>query len=161
MNYILSCEETKMEVSESELLKLPISEVAPNEYHILYKGKNYFFTLDMEASSKNQIVLIRNKKKKQIVILDSIQQIINTLGFKSSHSKISDTMMAPMPGLVMNIIVKEGELVKKGDPLIILEAMKMENILKAPHDGTIKSISVNISEKVEKNQLLLIFDNKF
>lgn len=62
-----------------------------------------------------------------------------------------------MPGMVLNILVTEGQEVKKGDALIILEAMKMENILKSPTDGTIKKIAITKGFAVEKNQLLIQF----
>ena len=62
-----------------------------------------------------------------------------------------------MPGMVLNILVNEGDTIKKGDPLIVLEAMKMENILKSPTDGVIKKIPINKGVAVEKNQLLIQF----
>jgi biotin carboxyl carrier protein len=64
---------------------------------------------------------------------------------------------APMPGLIFDIKVKEGDEVKKGDPVLILEAMKMENILKSPGDGTVKKIKIKKGESVEKNQVLIQF----
>jgi biotin carboxyl carrier protein len=62
-----------------------------------------------------------------------------------------------MPGLVLSVLVKEGDEVKKGDNLFVLEAMKMENIIKSPADVTIKSIKIKASDKVEKNQVLIQF----
>ncbi len=62
-----------------------------------------------------------------------------------------------MPGMVLNILVKEGDVVKKGDPLIVLEAMKMENILKSPTEGTVKKVAAIKGTAVEKNQLLIQF----
>ncbi|HNM32873.1 MAG TPA: biotin/lipoyl-binding protein, partial [Chitinophagales bacterium] len=62
---------------------------------------------------------------------------------------------APMPGLVLDILVEAGQAVNKGDNLIILEAMKMENIIKASGSGTVKSIHVQKKDAVEKNQLLI------
>ena len=59
--------------------------------------------------------------------------------------------------MVLNVLVKEGDDVKKGDALIILEAMKMENILKSPSDGHIKKIAINKGLAVEKNQILIQF----
>jgi len=70
--------------------------------------------------------------------------------------KVND-IKAPMPGMVLNILVDEGQEVKKGDALIVLEAMKMENILKSPVDGVIKKIAINKGVAVEKNQLLIQF----
>ena len=59
--------------------------------------------------------------------------------------------------MVLNILVAEGQDVKKGDPLIVLEAMKMENVLKSPTDGIVKKIAVNKGIAVEKNQVLIQF----
>ena len=63
-----------------------------------------------------------------------------------------------MPGKVLDILIKKGQAVAKGDGLIILEAMKMENLLKAEQDGTIKSVNVSVGEAVEKNNILIDFD---
>ena len=62
-----------------------------------------------------------------------------------------------MPGLIIDLKVKDGDQVKAGDPLLILEAMKMENIIKSPGDATVKSVKVTMGEGVEKNQVLIEF----
>ena len=62
-----------------------------------------------------------------------------------------------MPGMVLNILVAEGQQVKKGDSLLVLEAMKMENVLKSPTDGVIKKVVATKGTAVEKNQLLIQF----
>ncbi|MCL4147808.1 UNVERIFIED_CONTAM: hypothetical protein GTU68_052018 [Idotea baltica] len=66
--------------------------------------------------------------------------------------------MSPMPGRVLDILVKEGDQVQAGDHLIILEAMKMENVLKANHDSIIEQVMVQRGDAVEKNMLLIEFD---
>ena len=63
-----------------------------------------------------------------------------------------------MPGVVLDIKVKEGDSVKKEDSLVILEAMKMENVLTSPMDGVVSSIEVKEKETVEKNTLLIKFE---
>ena len=62
-----------------------------------------------------------------------------------------------MPGLVLDIRVVEGDAVKKGDPILVLEAMKMENIIKSPTDGIVKKINVKKGVAVEKSQVLIHF----
>jgi biotin carboxyl carrier protein len=62
-----------------------------------------------------------------------------------------------MPGLILSVAVAEGQEVKKGDPLLILEAMKMENVIKAPADATVKVIKVRKGDSVDKNQVLVLF----
>ena len=66
------------------------------------------------------------------------------------------TMLAPMAGTILRILVKEGQKVKKGENLIILEAMKMENEIVADEDGIIRSILVKANDSVESDQPLLI-----
>jgi biotin carboxyl carrier protein len=73
------------------------------------------------------------------------------------NSQAAKEIKAPMPGLIFDIKVKEGDEVKKGDAVLILEAMKMENILKSPGDGTVKSIKIKKGQSVEKNQVLIQF----
>lgn len=64
-------------------------------------------------------------------------------------------LKAPMPGLVVAIPVEEGQQVKKGQVLLILESMKMQNELKSPRDGTVSRIKVRAGESVEQKQPLL------
>lgn len=64
-------------------------------------------------------------------------------------------LKAPMPGLVVTTLVEEGQEVKKGQVLLILESMKMQNELKAPRDGVISRIKVKAGESVEQKQALL------
>jgi biotin carboxyl carrier protein len=63
-----------------------------------------------------------------------------------------------MPGLVVKLLVQVGDMVNKGDGLLVLEAMKMENLIKASGNGTVKAIKVSAGTKVEKGELLIQFD---
>ena len=73
---------------------------------------------------------------------------------KNDYRKIT----AFIPGTINKVFIKKGQIVKKGEELLILEAMKMKNRLKAPADGTIKTILVSSNEIVVKNQLLIEFE---
>ena len=76
----------------------------------------------------------------------------------SSGSAVKvNEIKAPMPGLVVKVLVEPQHEVKKGDPVLILEAMKMENIIKSPCDGVIKSINTSKGSAVEKNHTLISF----
>ena len=66
------------------------------------------------------------------------------------------TMNAPMPGSVSKIVAKEGQAVKKGDVIIMLEAMKMQNEMASPVAGTVKSIAVSVGESVKPGQIMAI-----
>jgi biotin carboxyl carrier protein len=82
---------------------------------------------------------------------------LHNLGLDNIAAKKINDIKAPMPGMVLNILVGEGQQVKKGDSLLVLEAMKMENVLKSPTDGMIKKVVAIKGTAVEKNQLLIQF----
>lgn len=65
-------------------------------------------------------------------------------------------LTAPMPGKVSKIVAKAGDVVKKGDVILMLEAMKMQNEIAAPVDGTVKSINVNVNENVKPGQTMAV-----
>lgn len=66
-----------------------------------------------------------------------------------------EKVAAPMPGTIVSVNVSDGQSVKKGDVLVVLEAMKMENEIKAPKDGTITGIAVNKGESVDTGATLV------
>jgi biotin carboxyl carrier protein len=76
---------------------------------------------------------------------------------KMASAKVLN-VKAPMPGLVLNVLVEPGQEVKKGDKLLVLEAMKMENIIKAAGDGKVGRIAVDKGQAVDKNQTLIEFE---
>jgi len=76
----------------------------------------------------------------------------NRKSYKPADPKI---ILSFIPGTVLNIFVAKGDSVKKGDDLMILDAMKMQNKLKCPMDGTVKSIAVAKGAKVSKGTVLI------
>jgi len=93
----------------------------------------------------------------QVQISDAVDQQILKMNLKSKKSNQLKELRAPMPGLVRQVNVQVGDQVDAGDSLFILEAMKMENILKSPVNGTVSDLFVKPGESVEKNQILLSF----
>jgi len=79
------------------------------------------------------------------------------MGMMSKEIPKIDKLDAPMLGNIINVLVSKGDKVTKGDPLLILEVMKMENVIKAPADVTIQKINVLVGDNVNKNQTLIKF----
>lgn len=93
----------------------------------------------------------------QVQISDAVDQQILKMNLKSKKSNKLKELRAPMPGLVRQVNVQVGDEVDSGDSLFILEAMKMENVLKSPVNGIVAELFVKPGESVEKNQILLSF----
>lgn len=66
------------------------------------------------------------------------------------------TVKAPMPGKILSVAVSEGQAVKKGDTLLVLEAMKMQNEIAAPADGTVKQIRVAANQTVSTGEDMIV-----
>lgn len=88
-------------------------------------------------------------------VLDEQSLLMQKLGFKPSSGHTDGLLLSPMPGKILELLVEVGQEVEKDQPLVILEAMKMENELKAPSDGTISEIHVKTAQNVEKKQQIL------
>jgi biotin carboxyl carrier protein len=94
----------------------------------------------------------------RIKINEPLDKLINDLGFLKAAKHSVKEIKSPMPGMVVNIFVKEGDSVLEGEKLLTLEAMKMENILKSPGEGIIKKINIEKTQSVDKNQILIEFE---
>ena len=149
---------TEFDISSEDISKLDAIKISDSKYHILYKNKSYHSEItDSNFNSKTYQVKVNNNKH-NVNINNDLDSLIKAMGFSIGTSKHIDFIMAPMPGLILEINVEVGQKVNEDDSLLILEAMKMENIITSPREGVIKSISVKKGEAVEKNALLIEFE---
>ncbi|EHQ27215.1 acetyl-CoA carboxylase biotin carboxyl carrier protein subunit [Mucilaginibacter paludis] len=128
-----------------------------NNYHVLLRYQSYQVeVVDFDQTNKTASIKV-NGNVYRLEAKDQFDALLEQLGLNNLNSnKISD-IKAPMPGLVLKVLVAEGDEVKKGESLFVLEAMKMENIIKAPADAVVKTIKIKPADKVEKGQLLILF----
>ncbi len=136
---------------------LDLIKVKDGSYHLILNNQSYSVELLKFNAQEKAITLKVNGNKYSMQVKDKYDELLHKLGFDNLAIKKVNDIKAPMPGLVLKIMVEEGAQVKKGDPLIVLEAMKMENILKSPDDGVVKKIAVKKGVAVEKNQVLINF----
>ncbi len=120
----------------------------------LYNNKSYQAELISYNANDKVAVIKLNNNRYEIKLKDDTDLLLEQLGISNKSNKVQN-IKAPMPGLVLSLLVKEGDTVAKGDGLLILEAMKMENLIKAQSDGKVKKIHVEKGAKVEKNQPLI------
>jgi biotin carboxyl carrier protein len=134
-----------------------ILKVNERSFHVIYNDKSYHAELiDFDKSQKTCSVKVGNNIY-PMQMSDQFDELLHQLGMDNLSSNKIAELKAPMPGLVLRLLVSEGDQVMKGGNLLVLEAMKMENIIKAPADVVVKSLKVIAGDKVEKNQLLMQF----
>jgi biotin carboxyl carrier protein len=94
---------------------------------------------------------------REVTVLDKRALLLDKMGMNTSDSGADLQLCAPMPGKVLSVLVKAGQDVKVGDSLLVLEAMKMENVIKSAVDGTIEDVNAKAGLAVEKGELLVAF----
>jgi biotin carboxyl carrier protein len=138
-------------------MQLDTLVIKDNLLHVLHQHTSYRVEIVSFSKEEKTASIKVNGNTYNIAIKDRFDDLLHQLGLDNLQSAKVAELKAPMPGLVLSVFVKEGDEVKKGDNLLVLEAMKMENIIKSPADVTIKSIKIKPSDKVEKNQVLIQF----
>ncbi|MDM1397209.1 acetyl-CoA carboxylase biotin carboxyl carrier protein subunit [Myroides odoratimimus] len=148
-------------VFESEDLlqgDINVSRVNESTYHVLKNSRSYDVEiLENHFTDKNYTVNV-NGNSYSVNIQTELDKLINQLGFSLNSTKQVNSIKAPMPGLILDILVTVGQEVAENDNLLILEAMKMENNLSSPRAGIIKSINVTKGATVDKGLVLIEFE---
>jgi biotin carboxyl carrier protein len=132
-------------------------KISEGHFHILYKNKTYRAEMvKRDVETKTYTIKI-NGKTHSVKLKDKFDLLLEKMGIADAGAAKLNHIKAPMPGLIIDLKVKAGDSVKAGDALLILEAMKMENILKSPGDGIVKNVKVKKGDSVEKSQVLVEF----
>tara|TARA_R110002096_G_scaffold324349_1_gene518369 strand:+ start:14083 stop:14589 length:507 start_codon:yes stop_codon:yes gene_type:complete len=113
------------------------------------------YKIDNVSYDGSDIEFSINGSWHKVNVKDDQELLLDKLGFKTGNAVAEGVLKAPMPGKILDILIAEGDSVTKAQPLVILEAMKMENELKSPVDGVISSISVEVGQSLEKNTIIL------
>ena len=134
-----------------------IAALGNNRFHVIWNNKSYNIeVLDRNAAEKSTHLLI-NGQHYHTTAKDDLDLLLEKMGMQSGSSQKINNVKAPMPGLIQSIAVAEGDSIEKGDNLLVLVAMKMENVIKSSGSGVIKTLKVMPGQIVEKNQVLLEF----
>jgi acetyl/propionyl-CoA carboxylase alpha subunit len=125
---------------------------------VITENKVYTLYCTYIDKENKTITFLKNGENIKIELREPLDEILKSMGLEDAMTpKVSD-VKAPMPGLVLEVNVKSGDHVKKGDTIVVLEAMKMENSIKSPVEAIVQSVSVEKGQAVDKNAVLVNFN---
>lgn len=136
-------------------LSMDVQPMADGGYSVISNNKSYTIYLESIEKTEKKATFLINNNRYRLSIQEPIDLLLAKMGINLSANKKAEAIKAPMPGLILKLLVEEGQVLKKGDPVLILEAMKMENVFKAPADATVKTIKVSQGQAVEKGTVLI------
>ncbi len=142
---------------DGEPLDIGIDHEKLQLFQVTFGSESYQLYVHHVNIEKREVDIEINGKREIVRIYSKMEKLLKQLGMENALEKKMDKLTAPMPGLIKQIYVQQGDTVAVGDSLLILEAMKMENIIKSPGAGIVQDIPVNENMTVEKDALLITF----
>lgn len=133
-------------------------EGSDDKFHIIKDNRSFTAEIVQANFEQKSFQVKINNQLFDLQAKDRFDLLLEELGMSNINDQKINDLKAPMPGLILDILVNIGDEVAKGDKLLILEAMKMENIIKASGEGKIKDIVIEKGNNVEKNQVLIVFE---
>lgn len=117
---------------------------------------NQVVTVEIQKNDNGLLTIIKDGFSYEVQTITETEELLQKFTLESQSSKVGEVYIkAPMPGLIVKVLVSEGVSVKKGDKVIILEAMKMENAISSPVSGIIKKVFATEGKTVEKDAILV------
>jgi len=158
--YKISTESGELELSKKELGESNISRLSKNQYHILADGQSILGEVHHVDLNLKTVTIEHNSRLYTFHLESALDQQVATIKKSSAQKNHDLSIKSSMPGLVLDVLIEQEESIEEGQPVMILEAMKMENVIKAKFSGTIKKIHCAKGDAIDKGQLLIEFHPK-
>ena len=155
MSYKINIDDQVFDLNREDIKNLNLIENGDKSLHLLQDNQSNHISIVHTDFANKKLTLEINGNPYEITIEDEYDQLVKKMGLSSGGAQKLTNIKAPMPGLVLDILVEPGQAIQKGDQLLILEAMKMENVLKAEGEGVVKSIEVVKGATVDKGQVMI------
>ena len=127
-------------------------------FTLTFNGKEFFGEILEEKSEDHKLKIKINHRVFEVKKKGELDELIAALGLDVPKVRKLKELQAPMPGRIVNIAVSVGQALEVGDEILSLEAMKMENVLKAEGVGTVKAIHIATNDVVDKGSVLIEFE---
>lgn len=134
-----------------------VAELGGDRYHVIWRDRSYNVEVVGQNLAEKTVTLKINGQILTTSARNRFDLLLESMGMNQTANTKINEIKAPMPGLIQSITVQPGDQVQKGDTLLVLVAMKMENAIKSPGEATIANIRVAPGATVEKNEVLIEF----
>lgn len=154
--YLVRMGDREIPVNPAELGEdVRLDRISGRRFLLHVRGRTV--PLVMEPGDGDAVAITAGHRRFDVEVLDERAQLLSRLGVGAAGTGAAADLKAPMPGLVLDVRVGPGDRVVAGDSLLVLEAMKMENELRAEADALVEAVSVSAGEAVTKGQVLIRF----
>ncbi|MGB5275127.1 MAG: acetyl-CoA carboxylase biotin carboxyl carrier protein subunit [Flavobacteriaceae bacterium] len=154
-DYLVTVDQEEIPISTTAAEALDLIKVDEANFHLIQHHQAYAIGLAQSDYLKKAYRIVVNGNSYEVAIADEFDLRVKKMGLLTSTSQKINSVKAPMPGLIIDVMATAGQTVSEGTPLLVLSAMKMENIILSQGAGIVKSIAVKIDDTVEKGQLII------
>ena len=152
--YSVSFESNDTRINDQPMA-LDIIEIDAHRLHVICQNQSYNIEIISKNTEDQTVQLKINHRLYHVSLKTEMDLMLQGLGLDTAKVKKVKDLKSPMPGLVLKILVEEGQAIEQGDAVLVLESMKMENILKASNAGIVAKIGCRVGQNVDKNEVLI------
>ncbi len=154
--FSVNTSKTKKVIINGSEQNLEIVKLSAHTYKIILDNKIFHVTTSKLANNKFSFLI--DGHYFETLVRTKLEEEVSKVITNAQNNNGVKIIKSPMPGLILRLEKQVGDEVKEGEPLILLEAMKMENEIRSTASGIISEINIKEGESVEKNQILLIIN---
>lgn len=133
-------------------------QLAPGVFDVRMGNRNVRVERMDGPDAKGNVTIRVNGVVQALQVLGPQQLLLESMGMSANAETQEKHVESPMPGKILQVMVAPGTVVDEGDPLLVLEAMKMENVIRAPRSGVIAGVEAQVGEAVEKAAILVTYE---
>jgi biotin carboxyl carrier protein len=133
-------------------------QLAPGVFDVRMGNRNVRLERMDGPDAKGNVTIRVNGVVQALQVFGPQQLLLESMGMSANVETQEKHVESPMPGKILQVMVAPGTVVDEGDPLLVLEAMKMENVIRAPRSGVIAGVEAQVGEAVEKAAKLVTYE---